>query len=61
MITLANAQDTQAVKDIVNKNYAVTAGLGCTIEYNMNSMIENISVYSDNLDTEYISQDLEKV
>jgi len=55
MITLANAQDTQAVKDIVNKNYAVTAGLGCTIEYNMNSMIENISVYSDNLDTEYTS------
>lgn len=53
MITLANAQDTQEVKDIVNKNYSIGTGLGCSVEYNMNTMIDNVSIYSLNLDSEY--------
>jgi hypothetical protein len=55
MINLANALETQAAKDIINKNYSVPVGIGCSIEYNMNSMIENVSVYSTNLDSEYTS------
>lgn len=55
MITLDNAQDTQEVKDIVNKSYSISTGIGCSIEYNMNSMIDNVSVYSTNTDSEYTS------
>lgn len=55
MINLANAQDTQEVKDIINKSYSVSTGVGCSIEYNMNSMIDNVSVYSTNTDAEYTS------
>lgn len=55
MITLANAQDTQEVKDTISRSYSVSAGLGCSIEYNMNTMIDNISVYTENLDSDYTS------
>jgi len=33
-----------AVKDIIEQNTTIEANVGCTIEYNMNSMVDNITV-----------------
>jgi len=36
--------DIPAVKSLVEQNTTIKTGIGCTIEYNMNSMIDNITV-----------------
>jgi len=36
--------DIPAVKSLVEQNTTIKTGIGCTIEYNMNSMIDNIVV-----------------
>lgn len=38
----------QNVKDIFDKNVTVKSNIGCTIEYNMNSLVDNIQVTSPN-------------
>jgi len=42
-----------AVKDIVEQNTTIQSNVGCTIEYNMNSMVDNITVTG----TEYTRAD----
>ena len=42
-----------AVKDIIEQNTTIEANVGCTIEYNMNSMVDNITVTG----TEYTKVD----
>ena len=32
------------VKNIVEQNTTIESNVGCTIEYNMNSMVDNITV-----------------
>jgi hypothetical protein len=45
-----------AVKDIVEQNTTIETNVGCTIEYNMNSMVDNITVTG----TEYTRDDQSK-
>ena len=42
-----------AVKNIVEQNTTIESNVGCTIEYNMNSMVDNITVTG----TEYTRAD----
>lgn len=51
MITASNE-----LKDVFYNSTSVNTGLGCTIEYNMNSLIDNIAVTTTLQDSDYIAQ-----
>ena len=53
MISLATQAQTDAVTGILKNRSSINVSVGCEIEYNMNTMIDNISVYSSNTDAEY--------
>lgn len=44
-----------ALENVFYQNTAVKTGIGCTIEYNMNSMVEGISATTTSTDATYIS------
>ena len=53
MISLATQAETDAVVNLLKNRSSISIGAGCEVEYNMNTMIDNISVYSSNTDAEY--------
>jgi hypothetical protein len=53
MISLPTQAQTDAVVNILKNRSSIKVSAGCEIEYNMNTMIDNISVYSSNTDAEY--------
>ena len=53
MISLPTQAQTDAVVNILKNRSSIKVSVGCEIEYNMNTMIDNISVYSSNTDAEY--------
>lgn len=53
MISLATQAQTDAVTGILKNRSSINISVGCEVEYNMNTMIDNISVYSSNTDAEY--------
>ena len=42
-----------AVKTLIEQSTSIQTNIGCTIEYNMNSMVDNISVVG----TDYVRSD----
>ena len=44
------------LKDIFYNSTSVNMNTGCTIEYNMNSMLDNITVTTTATDSDYIAQ-----
>ena len=44
------------LKDVFYNSTSVKTNLGCTVEYNMNSMLDNISVTTTLQDSDYIAQ-----
>ncbi len=53
MISLSTQAETDAVTSLLKNRSSIQIGAGCEVEYNMNTMIDNISVYSSNTDAEY--------
>jgi hypothetical protein len=51
MITASND-----LKNVFYNSTSVTMNTGCTFEYNMNSMLDNIAVTTTSLDSDYIAQ-----
>ena len=47
---------SQTLKDLIYNSTSLRIGSGCYIEYNMNSMLDNISVTSGISDSQYTSQ-----
>jgi len=47
---------SEKLKDVFYKSVSVKTEVGCTVEYNMNSLIDNISVTTTLLDSDYIAQ-----
>lgn len=52
---------SQTLKDLLYNSTSLRIGSGCYIEYNMNSMLDNISVTSTISDSQYTSQIIKSV
>lgn len=52
---------SQTLKDLFYNTTTININAGCYIEYNMNSMIDNISITSGITDTQYTSQIVKRV
>jgi hypothetical protein len=56
MISLANETANTNLQNIFKNNLSVRSSVACTIEYNMNSMLDNISaVYASGLEAKYVT------
>jgi hypothetical protein len=44
-----------ALENVFYNNTSVTTNIGCTIEYNMNSMIDGVAAITTSTDADYIA------
>ena len=62
MITSVPSANNTIVKDLFKQQSSISIGVGSTIEYNMNSMLDNITVtYPSSMDQYYTKSEDGKI